>query len=67
MHAATRDSAWPLFMVTDVAPTDVHIGMELGRLVQQTRVQRGMSQKELAAVSWVGVVSEVWSEYRVCT
>ena len=30
---------------------DVHIGLELGRLIQQTRTQKKMSQKDLAAVS----------------
>ena len=34
-----------------VTSSDVHVGLELGRLIQQTRTQRKMSQKDLAAVS----------------
>ena len=34
-----------------VCVSDVHIGLELGRLIQQIRTQRKMSQKDLAAVS----------------
>ena len=37
---------------------DVHIGLELGRLIQQTRTQKGMSQKDVAAVS---VISTMYS------
>lgn len=33
-----------------ITSSDVHVGLELGRLVQQTRTQRRMSQKDLAAV-----------------
>ena len=33
-----------------VTSSDVHVGLELGRLIQQTRTQRKMSQKDLAAV-----------------
>lgn len=29
---------------------DVHVGLEMGRLIQQTRLQQTMSQKDLAAV-----------------
>ena len=34
-----------------VTSSDVHVGLELGRLIQQTRTQRKMSQKDLAVVS----------------
>ena len=34
-----------------VCVSDVHIGLELGRLIQQIRNERKMSQKDLAAVS----------------
>ena len=33
-----------------ITSSDVHVGLELGRLIQQTRTQRKMSQKDLAAV-----------------
>ena len=29
---------------------DVHVGLEMGRLIQQARLQQSMSQKDLAAV-----------------
>ena len=34
-----------------ITSSDVHVGLELGRLIQQSRAQRKMSQKDLAAVS----------------
>ena len=39
--------------VDDVMITspDVHVELELGRLIQHSRAQRKMSQKDLAAVS----------------
>ena len=34
-----------------ITSPDVHVGLELGRLIQQSRAHRKMSQKDLAAVS----------------
>ena len=30
--------------------TDVHVGLDMGRLIQECRLKQGLSQKELAAV-----------------
>ena len=34
-----------------ITSLDVHVGLELGRLIQHSRAHREMSQKDLAAVS----------------
>ena len=34
-----------------ITSSDVHVGLELGRLIQHSRAHRKMSQKDLAAVS----------------
>ena len=40
----------PLLLVFNV---DVHVGLDMGRLIQQSRQKKGLSQKDLAAVSTI--------------
>ena len=40
----------PLLMVFNI---DVHVGLDMGRLIQQSRQKKGFSQKDLAAVSTI--------------
>ena len=39
---------YPLWLVSNI---DVHVGLDMGRLIQQARQKKGLSQKDLAAVS----------------
>lgn len=41
---------YPLLMVFNI---DVHVGLDMGRLIQQSRQKKGLSQKDLAAVSTI--------------
>ena len=51
-------SSPPLFL-----SADVEVGLDMGRLVQQSRQRQGLSQKDLAVVSGIVIITDYLRMY----